>query len=249
MPGRCEPFHRMFPLSGGLMRVLGPIVQILGSAMLDRGQHLAVSDAVAGQLVGNDHPRHILQALEQLTEESLGGVAVSARLDQHIEHVPVLVDRPPQVMQCAVDFDEDLVEMPLVAGPGPPSAQLVGVGLPKLGAPPADRLVTHHDTAFEHHLLDFTEAEREPKVQPHTVIDDLDRVAVALVRQHCGAHATFSQFAAFNNVTVPGYEVRRRVGVVMGSFLLVGGVAVSRLPPDHTLVRLKYDHEIYHKSA
>ena len=66
--------------------------------MLDRGQRLAVSDAVAGQLVGNDHPRHILQALEQLTEESFDGIAVSARLNQHIEQVAVLVDRAPQVV-------------------------------------------------------------------------------------------------------------------------------------------------------
>ena len=86
-------------------------------------------------------------------------------------------------MQCAVDFNEDLVEVPLVTGPGPPSAQRVGVGLPELGAPPAVRLVTHHDTAFEHHLLDFTEAERKPEVQPHAVVDDLGRVSVAFVRQ------------------------------------------------------------------
>jgi hypothetical protein len=63
-----------------------------------------------------------------------------------------------------------------------------GVGLPELGAPPPDRLLTHRDTAYEHQLPDLTEAEREPDVQPHTVDDDLDRVAVALLRRRCGAH-------------------------------------------------------------
>ena len=48
-------------------------------------------------------------------------------------------------------------------------AQLVGVGLPELGAPP-DRLVTHRDTAYQHQLLDLTKAEREPEVQPHAVM-------------------------------------------------------------------------------
>ena len=47
------------------MRVLGSIVHILRLAMLDRGQHLTVSDAVTGQLVGDDHPRNILHFLEQ----------------------------------------------------------------------------------------------------------------------------------------------------------------------------------------
>ena len=80
-------------------------------------------------------------------------------------------------MQGAVDFDEDFVEVPLVTEPGPPSAQLVGVGLPELGAPPQDRLVTDHDTVLEHEFLDLAEAELEPKVQPHAVADDLDRGA------------------------------------------------------------------------
>lgn len=164
-------------------------------------------DAVASQLVCNDHSRHILQSFEQSAEELLGRQSVSARLNQHIEHVAVLIDRPPQVMLDAVDTDEHLVEVPPVTGPGPSAAQLVCVCLPELGTPPADRLVTDHDTAFEHEFLDFTEAEREPEVQPHAVVDDIDRVAVAFVRQHWSDHASFSQFAAFNNVTVPAHSL------------------------------------------
>ena len=66
----------------------------------------------------------------------------------------MLVDRAPQVPQPAVDPDEHLVEVPLVAGARAPPAQLVGLGLPELGAPPPDRLVTHRDTAYEHQLPD-----------------------------------------------------------------------------------------------
>ncbi len=104
----------------------------------------------------------------------------------------MLIDRAAQVMLDAVDTDEDLIEVPPVTGPRPPPAQLVGVGLPELGAPPPDRLVADHDTAFEHEFPDFTEAEREPEVHPHAAVDDLDRVAVTFVRRHCGAHPTDS---------------------------------------------------------
>jgi hypothetical protein len=52
-----------------------------------------------------------------------------------------------------------------------------------------DRLVADRDTAFEHHLLEVTEAEREPEVEPHAVVDDLDRVEVAFVLQRWGGHA------------------------------------------------------------
>ncbi len=62
MSGRCEPFDGPFSLPGGLMRVLGLIVQVLGSAMLDRGQQLAVRHLGAAELVGDDCSRHIAQA-------------------------------------------------------------------------------------------------------------------------------------------------------------------------------------------
>ncbi len=76
----------------------------------------------------------------------------------------MLVDRPPQVMRGAVDFDEDLVEVPCVAGLWSAPARLVGVCLPEFGAPSADRFVADYDTAFEYRLLDLAEAEREPQV-------------------------------------------------------------------------------------
>src|SRR5262245_29075187 len=204
MPHRFKAFHRPFALSGGLMRVLGAIVQILRPAMLHRRHELAVSHPVAGQFVGHQHARYIPQTLEQFAEEPLGCCGVSPRLHQHLQDVAVLVDCTPQVMGDAVDLHEDLIEVPLVAGAGAAPAQLVGVGLPELGAPAPDRLITHHDTTRKHQLLDLTKAQREPKVQPHAMVDDLDRVAVAQVRRRCGAHPTDpSRAPTLTNVTVP----------------------------------------------
>src|SRR5882762_5489633 len=67
MPRRFEAFHRPFALPGGLMRVLGAVVQIPRPPVLHRRHELAVGDLVAAQLVGDQHARHIPQALEQLT--------------------------------------------------------------------------------------------------------------------------------------------------------------------------------------
>jgi hypothetical protein len=77
MPHRFEAFHRPFALSGGLMRVLGPVIQIPRPPVLHRRHELTVSDLVAAQLVGDQHARHVPQALEQLAEESLGRHRVS----------------------------------------------------------------------------------------------------------------------------------------------------------------------------
>ena len=125
MPARSEAFHRPFPLSGGLMRVLGSIVEILPLSVGHRRHQLAVRDAVAGQLVGHQHTRHIPQALEQLAEEPFGGLGVSPRLHQHVQDVAVLVDRAPQVMGDPVDLHEQLIKVPLVTRARATSAQLV----------------------------------------------------------------------------------------------------------------------------
>src|SRR5271156_2028561 len=119
----------------------------------------------------------------------------------------MLVDRAPQVMGDAVDLHEHLVEVPLVAQARAPPAQLVSAGLPELGTPAPDRLITHHDTTYRHQLLNLTKAQREPKVQPHAMVDDLHRIPVTLVRRRCGAHPTDPPRSPTQiNVTVPRDE-------------------------------------------
>ncbi len=100
------------------MRVFGPIVQPFVAAMRDARHHFRLGCLVAAQLhpsgvPGDQHARHILATFEQFAEELLrlegnrglhpSGVPASA-LDQAIQHVPVLLDRPPQILRRPRDF-------------------------------------------------------------------------------------------------------------------------------------------------
>jgi hypothetical protein len=60
LQGRFEPLHLPLSSSRRPMGVLGAIVQILALSVLDARKQLTLSDAVAAQLVGHDHPRRIL---------------------------------------------------------------------------------------------------------------------------------------------------------------------------------------------
>jgi hypothetical protein len=60
----------------------------------------------------------------------------------------MLIDRSPQIMQFAVDFEKDLIKMPLVAGSCTSVAQLVGMLLPKGSTPLTEGLVGQHDSAL-----------------------------------------------------------------------------------------------------
>ena len=119
LPSRGEAFHHPFADPGRLMGVLGP-VELLPAAMGHPRQKLAASDLIAGQLVSDNHPRHLSQALEQLTEKPLGRRRVAARLHQNVEHVAVPVDRAPQVMAVPLIVTNTSSKCHIVAGAGPP---------------------------------------------------------------------------------------------------------------------------------
>ena len=69
--------------------------------MLDTGKQMTLSDAVASQLVSHDHPRQILQAFQQSSEEALGGVGIAPGLNEDVEHNAILIDSAPEVMKTS----------------------------------------------------------------------------------------------------------------------------------------------------
>src|SRR5919202_6605816 len=103
MAGGFEPLHAIFSLACGAMRVLTAVIEGATLAMFHPGQDLPFGRAITLELVRDDHPWHVLQALEQLAKELLRRVLVAAALHQDIQHVVVLVDSTPQVMALAID--------------------------------------------------------------------------------------------------------------------------------------------------
>jgi hypothetical protein len=54
-----EPLHAPLPLAGGLVRVLGAVVQILVLAMFHAREQLALGGSVALEFVDDDHARDV----------------------------------------------------------------------------------------------------------------------------------------------------------------------------------------------
>jgi hypothetical protein len=87
--------------------------------------------------------------------------------------------------------DDDLIEVPFVATARRSLANAVGEFPAEFEAPLPDRLVRHRDAAGGQHLLDHAQAQREPKIEPYRIADDLGRVAIAGVNRvsTCRHHA------------------------------------------------------------
>ena len=138
VPGGLEPLHASLPLTCGLMRVLGAIIEVAVLAVLHPREDLPLRSPVAFELVGDEHARHVLAPFEELAEEFLRSFLIPPPLHQDIEHGAVLIHRSPEIVPLLVDCDEYLIQMPFVARPGASPPKLIGVLLAELAAPLPD---------------------------------------------------------------------------------------------------------------
>ena len=105
-------------------------------------------------------------------------VAVPGRR-RHTLDIAREIDGAPQPVLHTGDFEHHLVQMPLVADAREPATDSVGERLAKFARPLPHRFVANSDAASSQQLLDHSQPEREPEIQPDGVADDLDGEPIA----------------------------------------------------------------------
>ena len=70
---------------------------------------------VATQLVGHETTRCLPLTLQESSKECPRGTAVPTRLDEDVDHIPVLIHGPPEILALTVDRHEDFVQEPRIA--------------------------------------------------------------------------------------------------------------------------------------
>src|SRR5260370_24127941 len=129
------------------MGVFRPVIEALVLPMLDARHGLPLGRGVALQLVGDEHTRCSILLLEELAEQTFGGLLVAPALDENIENEAVLVDGTPEPMLFPGEADDDLIEVPFVATARRAPADPVGEFPAEFEAPLPDRLCRHPDAA------------------------------------------------------------------------------------------------------
>ena len=127
--------------------------------MLHPWQDFPFGGSVTGELVGDDHPRDVLPAFEQLAEELLGRLLVTATLHEDIEDSPMLIHCSPGIVDLAMDGKEDLIQIPLVPGVRLTVTQGIGIPLTKLQTPLANCFVGQLDASLGHDRFNVAVAE------------------------------------------------------------------------------------------
>ena len=173
--------HLSFLLSRRLVRDFGSIVSVLVGVVDDGGHDLAVSGAVAFQLVGDKPPGRASLPLQPLAEDSFGGFPITARLDEDIEYITILIYRVPEVLAFALYLYENLVQVPRVTETTLSTLQSPSVFRSELDAPKSDRFIGNGDAALSQQVLDIAKAQAESVVQPDRVADDFRRKSISAV--------------------------------------------------------------------
>lgn len=151
-----------------------------------------LSNAIAPKLVGYNHPRHVLQTLQQPVEEALRRVAITPSLNENIEHNSILIDGAPEIVLHTPDPDKDLVHKPFVPWLWPATAQAVGESRAEFLTPAAHGFVGDEDAALSQDQFHIAQAEAEHMVQPDGMTDDLGGEPMTIVWVGWWLHAAVS---------------------------------------------------------
>src|SRR3954468_18833805 len=141
------------------MRVLSVIVEVSALPVFDVGHEFALRHAIALQLIDDKDAWYVLQTLQQPLEEAFCCFGIAEALHQDVEHDTILIYSAPEIVQLALNPDEDLVQVPLVAWARSTPAQFIGKARTELEAPAPDTLVGDHHAALGQDQLDVPETE------------------------------------------------------------------------------------------
>ena len=145
---RFEAAHLALTLAGRLMRHFDSIVRIRGCAVHDRLDQGTAGGLIARQLVGDQAARDGALCFQELAEESDRSSSIPSGLHEDVDHIPILVNRPPQVLRPALHPHEQLIEILHISLAAPPPPQPSRILQPERQAPLADRGVGARKQVF-----------------------------------------------------------------------------------------------------
>ena len=142
-----------------------------------------MSRRITAQLVRDHASRDGALPFQQLPKEARRGMPIALGLHQDVDHVAVLVNRPPEILLPPLNIDEQFVQVPRVAHPSTASPQRSRIRRPKDPTPLPNRFVGDSHTALGQQILCIAEDETKAVIEPDGVTDDLGRESIAVINR------------------------------------------------------------------
>jgi hypothetical protein len=110
--------------------------------------------------------------LQHSAKEAFSGSTISTLGGQNIDHVSILINWPPQVVELTTDVDEKFVNIPNVTQATLFPSKYSSVCRAELEAPVANGFVGDKDSSLCEQVFYVSKAQGEPMVQSNGVNDD-----------------------------------------------------------------------------
>jgi hypothetical protein len=153
----------------GLDRIVRMVFDVMPRRRHQVLEHGRVDRGGIGDHLNRDH----LQRRQGSLEEPAGRGGVPASGDQHVDDLPVLVNRPVHVPPDPVDLHIRLIHEPAVTRGVTSEPGRVGQQRNEPLHPPEHSHVVDLDTALDEQLFDVAVGQIEPQVPAHGHDDDL----------------------------------------------------------------------------
>jgi hypothetical protein len=98
---------------------------------------------------------------QQSAKKPLGGTLITARLQQNIDDITILIHGPPKILLLAIDSDEEFVQIPGTTEASLVLLKMSGIVGSEFRAPPPDGFVRKNDSAFSQKIFHITEGQTE----------------------------------------------------------------------------------------
>ena len=150
--------HRRLSSSKRLVGIVGPIVLPAADLSALEVAYFPHGCAVGAQPVGDDDFGTAM-ALHSFLEKFQGGGLVPRLADIELQHLALMIDGPPKIVELAVDLHENFVDVPApaaeVAGPHPLLADNPSEQRAKAVPPKSHRLMADVDAARMQQVLNI----------------------------------------------------------------------------------------------
>jgi hypothetical protein len=114
-------------------------------------------------------------------KESFRGALITVRLNQDVDHVPILIHGTPGILLLAVDSNEYFAQVPNIAEAALAPLQFSGIIRTELLTPESNRFIRDDDSALGQKILNISEAKAETMVSPDGIADDFWRKTMTVI--------------------------------------------------------------------
>ena len=156
------------------MRSFCPVVQPFVCPVIRIWSQTLYRLDVAAQFIRDQHT-WVTKRLSQKLQKSPRCLRIAMLLNQNVQCIPICIDRAPEPIFLAIDWNYDLIQMPFIRRTRPVTSYAVSKMSTETVYPKPDRFAADNQATLGKKIFYIRSAQCKAIIRPHRVGDHLSR--------------------------------------------------------------------------